>query len=318
METHSPPSSRTSTHAKPLLVVGSANIDLVANVDRLPCEGETVMGGCLRQFAGGKGANQAVAAARAGASVAFAGCVGGDAFGDWMADGLAREGIDLGLLRRTSDQPSGTALIAVDRSGRNQIVVVPGANAAVDEAQIESIDFGRFGCAVFQLEVPASSVWLCLRRASEAGCRTILNPAPAAEIPGDVFPFIDVLVPNEHELRLLAGREGTFADAAAELLARGVQTVVVTLGSAGAIGFGESGTIEVPAPVVEAVDTTGAGDAFTGVLGATLTAGADLATAMKRAVCAASLSVLSPGAQASYPDSAAIDAAMAEHDSHKP
>jgi ribokinase len=298
---------------KPLLVVGSANVDLVAGVDRLPTEGETVMGGSLSQFAGGKGANQAVAASRAGAAVAFAGCVGGDAFGDWLSEGLARECIDLALLRRTADRPSGTALIAVDRGGRNQIVVIPGANAAVDEKQIEAIDFGRHDTVVFQLEVPAASVWLGLRRAREAGCRTILNPAPAAEIPGDFFPLIDVLVPNEHELRLLAGNGGSVAGAAGELLARGVRTIVVTLGSAGAIGFGESGTIEVPAPVVEAVDTTGAGDAFTGVLAATLAAGSDLAAAMKRAVCAASLSVLSPGAQASYPDSAAIDAAMAAH-----
>jgi ribokinase len=295
---------------KSLLVVGSANVDLVAGVDRLPAEGETVLGGSLTQFAGGKGANQAVAAARAGASVAFAGCVGGDAFGGWLSDGLAREGIDLALLRRTPDRPSGTALIAVDRGGRNQIVVIPGANAAVDEKQIESIDFGRHGTVVFQLEVPAASVWLGLRRAREAGCRTILNPAPAAEIPADVFPLIDVLVPNEHELRLLSGNAGSVADSAGALLARGVRTVVVTMGPAGAIAFGESGTIEVPAPAVEAVDTTGAGDAFTGVLAATLAGGSDLATAMKRAVCAASLSVLSPGAQASYPDAASIEAAL--------
>jgi ribokinase len=300
--------------AKSLLVVGSANVDLVAGAERLPAEGETVLGGSLTQFAGGKGANQAVAAARAGAPVTFAGCVGGDVFGDWLAVGLAREGIDLSLLRRTADRPSGTALIAVDCHGRNQIVVVPGANAAVDEKQIEAIDFACHDTVVFQLEVPAPSVWLGLRRASEAGCRTILNPAPAAEIPADVYPFIDVLVPNEHELRLLTGGDGTVADAAGELLARGVRTVLVTLGSAGAVGFGESGSIEVPAPAVEAVDTTGAGDAFTGVLAATLAAGSDLAAAMKRAVCAASLSVLSPGAQASYPDQTAIDAAMAEYE----
>jgi len=302
------------TDVKSLLVVGSANVDLVAGVERLPAEGETVLGGSLTQFAGGKGANQAVAAARAGASVALAGCVGGDAFGDWLTEGLAREGIDLSLLRRTAERPSGTALIAVDRHGRNQIVVVPGANGAVDEKQIETIDFGRHRTVVFQLEVPGPAVWLGLRRARASGCQTILNPAPAAEIPREVFSLIDILVPNEHELRLLAGGEGSVADAAGELRARGVRTVVVTLGSAGALGFGESGTIEVPAPVVKAVDTTGAGDAFTGVLAATLVTGADLAAAMKRAVCAASLSVLSPGAQASYPDQTAIDAAMAEHE----
>jgi len=299
---------------KPVLVVGSSNTDLVASVSRLPLEGETVLGSGLAQFAGGKGANQAVAAARAGAAVAFCGCIGKDAFGDAMVEGLGREGISLDLLRRVDGVSSGTALIAVDDSGRNQIVVVPGANAFVDEAQMDALDFSAFGLAVFQLEVPSSAVWRGLQRAREAGCSTLLNPAPAAEIPADIFPLIDILVPNEHELRLLAGGDGTVADAAGELLARGVRTVVVTLGSAGAIGFGESGTIEVPAPVVKAVDTTGAGDAFTGVLAATLAAGADLEAATKRAVCAASLSVLSPGAQASYPDASAIDAALGGHE----
>ena len=167
---------------RPIIVVGSSNTDLVAQVNSLPGEGETVMGQRLQKFAGGKGANHAVAAARAGAQVAFAGAVGTDGFGDDAIKGFEKDGLNLRYLKRISDIPTGTALIAVDRDGQNQIIVVPGANEQVLPTDIEQIDFPKFGTAVFQLEIPHKSVWLGLRKAKEAGCRTISG---FGDSPGD-------------------------------------------------------------------------------------------------------------------------------------
>jgi ribokinase len=284
---------------KPILVIGSSNTDLVAAVERLPGEGETVMGSRLERFAGGKGANQAVAAARAGATVFFAGAVGSDDFGNQAVLGFEKDGLDLKYLKRLDGIPSGTALIAVDHKGKNQIIVIPGTNAHVFPADLEPIDFTQFGIVVFQLEIPHETVWAGLRKAKEAGCITILNPAPADDIPVEVFPYMDYLIPNEHELALIAGA-GSLEEQAATVRARGVEHLVVTLGKDGACCFGPDGRTDVPAPDLPVVDTVGAGDCFVGVFAALLNRGMELGAALRYAAAGASVSVGRPGAQSSY------------------
>ncbi|MCF7816770.1 MAG: ribokinase [Kiritimatiellales bacterium] len=291
---------------KPILVIGSSNTDLVASVERLPGEGETVMGSSLQKFTGGKGANQAVAAVRAGVPVAFAGAVGTDAFGDETIQAFQTDGLDLRYLRRTESAPSGTALIAVDRNGRNQIVVVPGANGLVDREQIDTIEFSEFGLAVFQLEIPHPAVWHGLKKAHEAGCITLLNPAPAATVPAEILALVDYLIPNEHELKILSQNGGTVEQMAKVMLDTGVKNLIVTLGSNGAACFSREGQISVPAPGVPVVDTVGAGDCFVGVFAAALYKGFDIEQSLVYAVSAASLSVGKAGAQASYGDWDAI------------
>lgn len=284
---------------KPILVIGSSNTDLVATVERLPGEGETVMGTRLERFAGGKGANQAVAAARAGVPVAFCGAVGSDAFGDDAVRGFEEDGLDLRYLKHAGDVSSGTALIAVDQGGQNQIVVVPGANACVLPEDLEAIDFPRFGMVVFQLEIPHETVWAGLKKAKEAGCCTILNPAPAADIPADAFQYIDYLIPNQHELELIAG-PGELEAQAEKALKQGVGTLVVTLGKYGACSFSDEGVIPVNTPDLPVVDTVGAGDCFVGVFAASLSRGLELRDALRYAAVGASLSVGRAGAQSSY------------------
>ena len=285
---------------KPVIVVGSSNTDLVASVERLPGEGETVMGTNLKKYAGGKGANQAVAAVRAGAAVAFAGAVGADAFGDETVQAFQTDGLDLRFLHRTEEAPSGTALISVDQNGKNQIVVVPGANGLVNKEQIDSIDFSEFGIAVFQLEIPRSSVWQGIQKAHEAGCITILNPAPASGVPSEILARVDYLIPNEHELEILSQTGGALEQMAEEMLAKGVQNLIVTLGAEGAACFNCAGCVSVPASDVPVVDTVGAGDCFVGVFAASLSRGYEVEQSMHFAVAAASISVGKAGAQASY------------------
>lgn len=297
---------------KSIIVIGSSNTDLVARVNRLPGEGETVMGESLQKFAGGKGANQAVAAARAGAPVSFAGAVGMDGFGVEAVRAFERDGLDLRYLKRIEEVPSGCALISVDRKGQNQIVVAPGANSHVLPEDIEHIDFPEFEIAVFQLEIPHESVWLGVRKAKAAGCRTILNPAPASVIPLDIFQHIDFLIPNQHELEHISSGD-SFDEQAAAVLARGVKNLVVTLGKDGVCCINADGKITVPAPDFPVVDTVGAGDCFCGVFAASLCRGAVLEEALLHAVTAASLSVGIPGAQASYLDGEKICAALKEN-----
>ncbi|MGZ0655458.1 ribokinase [Coraliomargarita sp. W4R72] len=298
---------------KKILVVGSSNTDMIAQVKSLPAEGETIMGFGFDQFVGGKGANQAVAAARSGAPVSFACCVGDDHFGGVTLEKLKLEGLDLSYAKQVKGTPSGLALIAVDEEGRNQIVVIPGANAALDEAQIDQIDFSAFEVVVFQLETPAAAVWYGLRQARAAGCTTIFNPAPAAEIPEDVLPLIDYLIPNEHELKVIAPQGGSRLDCANGLLAKGAGAVIVTLGGDGVACFQPRGVIEVPAPVVDVVDTVGAGDAFVGTFAAALARGKELQESLILSVCSASLSVQKSGVQASYAHFSNIEAMAAVH-----
>ncbi|HHC08166.1 MAG TPA: ribokinase [Actinobacteria bacterium] len=278
-----------------VVVVGSVNQDLVVRVPRHPIPGETVLGLGLSTWEGGKGANQAVVAARLGARVAFVGRVGADEAGGMLLAGLAAEGIDTRWVAVDGAVPSGTALITVDETGENAIVVVPGANHALGVADVRAAAETLEGAAVtlLQLEVPLEVV---VEAARLAGGTVVLNPAPARELPGDLLGRVDVLVPNRHELAALVG-----TDDPAAARALGVAAVVVTLGAEGAALVTDEGVVEVPAPVVEAVDTTGAGDAFCGTLAARLALGDDLVGAVRSAVEVAARATTRPGARGGYP-----------------
>jgi ribokinase len=269
-----------------VVVVGSINVDLVVTVDRLPAPGETVIGGRFARHGGGKGANQAVAAARAGARVRFVGAVGDDDFGAEAVAELAREGIDIGAIARLDGQATGVALIAVDREGRNQIAVASGANARVEAtaARIEAGDVCLLG-----FEVPDAAVVAAARVASQAGARIVLNPAPARPLPNELRGLGAIATPNAGEAQALGG-----ADAIASHTGG---PVIVTHGARGAVLHEAGGRTRLPAPTVEVVDTTGAGDAFNGVLAAGLAAGLDVHAAAERAVEAASASVRVAGAR---------------------
>lgn len=293
-----------------IAVLGSANMDLVVTVDRAPGRGETVTGRTYDTVPGGKGANQALAAARAGGEVAFLGAVGDDDFGRRITALLTESGVDVaGLV--VSDQPTGTAHITVDGDGDNSIVVVPGANGTVTEltdAHRAAID--RAELLLLQLELPLDLVTAAAVYAGSREVRVVLTPAPAVPLPAELLGAVDILVPNEHEAALLAGVDDPIA-AARSLAARGGD-VVVTLGSRGALRVREGIETEVPAFPVDAVDTTAAGDTFAGVLAVGLAEALDWETALRRASAAAALSVQRPGASSSMPDRAEIDAFLAE------
>jgi ribokinase len=277
-----------------IAVVGSINLDVVVEVQRHPAPGETVVGGDRRELPGGKGANQAVAASRLGATVALVARVGADDAGRRLRDGLAGEGVDLTHVLVDAEAPTGMALIAVDGAGENTIVVSPGANARVGAADVEAARDVLAGAAVtlVQHEVPEDAVAAAI---AGAGSRVVLNPAPARPLAGAV----DVLVPNRGELEALAGRAGDPVE-----LARGLEAaraVVVTLGPEGALVVEGERVERVPAQRVDAVDTTGAGDAFCGALAQALDSGADLVEAARWATRAAAASVTRVGAQDGMP-----------------
>ena len=287
-----------------VIVVGSANVDQVFSVERIPQPGETVMSTGLAVVRGGKGQNQAVAAARAGAKTAFIAARGTDSFGDLTEAGLREDGIDVTHLR-TVDGPTGTALIAVDRGGENSIIVEGGANAhLVDLTEDEKTAITAASVLLLQLEVPLETVVAAARAAASTSTITVLNAAPIRDLPDELLSDLDILVVNEHEAaHLLAARPGTITDL--------VPTVVQTLGAAGAVLYrrGEP-DVSVPAPVVTAVDATGAGDTFCGAFAAALAEGQDAVSALRFAVTAGSLSVQAHGAVPSIPLRAAIDAAL--------
>ncbi|MEI8410713.1 MULTISPECIES: ribokinase [unclassified Kribbella] len=292
-----------------VVVVGSANVDLVLPVQRIPRPGETVLSGVMTRGPGGKGANQAVASARAGARTAIVASLGVDDAGDLLRDALSGSGVDLSLVS-SSTTPTGTAIITVDESGENAIVVAPGANGELALTEDAARVVGRAKIVLSQLEIPFDTV----REAAATSSFFILNAAPAAELSDELLADVDLLVVNETEAELIAG-----ADRSA--LLKRVPAAVVTLGGAGAVILtrGE-GEIVVPGVPVDVVDTTAAGDTFCGVLAATLSAvsatdpitPSDLTNAVRRANVAASLSVQAAGAIASVPHGDAIDARYAE------
>ncbi len=278
-------------------VIGSANLDIVTRVNRLPRPGETLLGRSYDEYAGGKGLNQAIAAARSGAVTEFVGSVGDDAAGATLRrvltdDAVAASRLTIGAL------PTGRAVIFVDDSGENVIVVVAGANAEVTAP--ERVD----GTAVVlaQLEVSIATVTAGFRAARAAGAITLLNPAPAAELPPDLLAMCDIMVPNEHEVELLGGVD--------ELRRSGVATVIVTRGGHGVDVHTPTRTWHQPPYPVEVVDTTGAGDAFCGALAARLSAGASLDEAVRWAAAAGALATTRLGAVPAQPRSAEISALL--------
>jgi ribokinase len=290
-------------------VVGSINVDLVVATPRLPRPGETVLGGEFARHLGGKGANQAVAAARAGASVTMVGALGRDADGDESVAALEAEGIDVSFIRRV-DARTGVALIAVAPDGENLIVVAPGANALVgaDQASLPEMATGD-GVLLACLEVPMSAVMAAVGAARRIGLQPIVNPAPAQELPPDLLAAGPILTPNEDELLALTGEAD--ADAAvASLLDAGARAVIVTRGAGGALLADGSRRQQFAGRVVDVVDATGAGDAFSGVLAAWLAQGHPLDVATEAANTAAGLSVTRAGARGGMPSRAAVEAAL--------
>ncbi len=297
-----------------VVVVGSSNTDMVLRVPRIPRPGETVIGRDFAMAGGGKGANQAVAAARAGARVTFVARVGDDVFGERALAALAADGVDTRFVFRTADAPSGIALITVDERGENSISVASGANARLSAADIAraAAAFAGADILLLQLESPAEAVEAAVREANKRGVPVVLNPAPARELDDECLRGVAVLTPNEHEAGFLTGiavrDEPGARDAARRLRDRGPGTVVVTLGERGVYALAAGFDARVPAFKAVPVDTTAAGDVFNGALAVALAEKRPLPEALRFAQAAAAISVTRPGAQPSAPTRAEIGA----------
>lgn len=297
-----------------VVVVGSSNTDMVLRVPRIPCPGETVLGRDFAMAGGGKGANQAVAAARAGGRVVLVARVGDDVFGERALAGFAAAGIDVRHVLRTPGVPSGVALIDVDDRGENSISVASGANALLSAADVEGAAAAIAGADLIlvQLESPLETVEAAVRLAGENGVPVVLNPAPARPLDDGLLARVSVLTPNEHEAGLLTNvavrDEAGARDAAARLRARGARTVVVTLGERGVYALSDGFEGHLPAFKADPVDTTAAGDVFNGALAVALGEKRPLPEALRFAQAAAAISVTRPGAQPSAPTRAEIEA----------
>jgi ribokinase len=294
--------------APAICVVGSINLDMNAYVDRFPKVGETMHGLRFATGYGGKGANQAVMAARMGGAVSFVGSVGDDLFGRDMRANMAAEGISTEYITTSAGLSSGVAVITVSEQGDNTIIVIAGANGRVDATAVgaswEAIASARV--LVCQLEIPLEGTRLALRKAREAGVMTIFNPAPASrDLPDELFELSNICCPNETEAEILTGvtikNEEDAAEAAHRLLDRGAQNVIITLGARGSLLVNGAETLHIETDVVQPVDTVGAGDAFVGSLAYFLAGGKALPEAIRRANQIASISVQYAGAQSSYP-----------------
>lgn len=299
-----------------VVVVGSSNTDLVITSKRLPRPGETVLGGAFQVVAGGKGANQAVAAARAGARVTFVANIGRDGFGDAALRRLKAEGIRTRWVARSGTAPSGVALILVGARGENVISVARSSNSELSVAEVESAGraIQRARVVVAQLEVPLAAVARAVEMAAEAGVPVLLNPAPARGLPKRLLGRVTWLTPNASELGCLTGREveseAGLVVAARSLQRAGVAHVLVTCGARGVCWCDRAGVRWIPAPRVKAVDTVGAGDCFSGALAAALARGWEVEAAIRFAVQAASISVTRAGAQPSMPRREEIESSM--------
>lgn len=274
-------------------VVGSANLDLVATATRLPRPGETVAGSSYAEHAGGKGLNQAVAAARAGARVGFVGAIGDDAAGRTLRAALTTAGVDTSAVGVAQGVPTGRALITVDADAENSIVVVAGANATLT---VDEVPPARV--VLVQLETPLPSVTVALQLARRSGAITVLNPAPASRLDDDLLRLVDIVVPNEHEVDLLGGVD--------RLLRSGVVTIVTTRGTQGVSVVRVDDRWEQPPFAVDALDATAAGDSFCGYLAAGLAAGHELRDTVRRAAAAGALATTRRGAVASIPVAADV------------
>jgi ribokinase len=290
-----------------VVVAGSINMDVVATAERHPAVGETVAGKDILYFPGGKGANQAVAAAKLGAETKLIGRLGADAFGVKLRTFLAGQGVDLSLVRESAEAHTGTAIITLANAD-NTIVVIPGANGLVSANDVASLPLAKGDVAVSQFEIPLPTIAAFFEGARAAGAATVLNPAPAQKVSAELLRLVDILVLNETELGLLAGKtlsEGDkiecFVDAATSLRLNERQTICVTLGKRGVVALAGGETLMVRGRAVAAVDTTGAGDCFVGALAAQLARSAPFRDAVRYANVAASISVQRMGAAPSMP-----------------
>lgn len=292
-----------------VLVVGSANMDMVVSTSRFPKPGETVMARDFGMYPGGKGANQAVACAKLGGDVTFLGKVGRDMFRDRLLKSLDAEGVDASNVLVDEHAPTGIALITVDRTGQNEIVVVSGSNMKLtpDEVSRRKKLFERAGVVMLQLEIPIETVMMAARLAKAAGARVILNPAPApsAELPDELLRTVDYITPNESEAEMLTGNMATDGaasiDAARCLIERGVGDVLLTLGERGVVHVTVDGATAYPAYEVDVVDTTAAGDAFNGAFAYAVSRGQSIEDAVPFANAVAACCVTRRGAQTSMP-----------------
>jgi len=293
-------------------VLGSVNMDLVVTAPRLPLPGETIVGDEFHTSPGGKGANQAVAAARLGAEVRMVGRVGDDAFGSVLRQGLESHGVDVSRVALDPDSPSGTAIILLDADRQNHIVAVYGANMRCDGEQVRDTESALEGadCLLLQLEVPLETSLAAARIARRLGITVILDPAPASELPPSAYSAVDVLTPNQTEAADLTGRavndvaEGRIA--AGDLRRRGVGAAVVKLGPQGAVYASAEADGYMPAFKIEVADTIAAGDAFGGALGVALAEGISLKDAVRFGAAAGALAVSRPGAQRATPGRADV------------
>lgn len=310
--------SGAGSHHATICVVGSSNIDLISRVPRLPRLGETLIGHSFHMGYGGKGANQAVMAAKLGARVTMVTRVGRDVFGEGTLRNYSEQGIDTRHVRFDEERFSGVAPIFVDDNADNVIVIVPGANMGLTPEDARAARDVILAADVLccQLEIPVETTLEAFRIARSGGVRTILNPAPAMSLPDELLRLTDICAPNEVEIEQLTGRRAVtlpeMESAASELLRRGPRTVVLTIGDRGALLVDAEGAHHVPAVKVEAVDPTGAGDAFIGSLAVFIAEGLDLREATSRAVAVASLSVTRIGTQTSFPDRGRAEAFLAE------
>jgi ribokinase len=292
---------------KRIIVIGSSNTDMVIKTEKLPAPGETILGGKFLMNPGGKGANQSVAASRLGGKVTFISKRGNDLFGNQAVGLLMREGVDIKYIVKDPDLPSGVALITVDSTGENSIVVAPGSNGNLLKEDVPSVifDTGKFEILLLQLEIPIDTVEYSAVTASEHGIKVILNPAPARKLSDNLLKNTWLITPNETEAETITGviiTDIPSAERAAELIQeRGVKNVIITLGEAGAYIKSENYTGLIPGIKVKPVDTTAAGDVFNGALAVAISEGSDLKDAVIFANKAASISVTRMGAQASAP-----------------
>jgi ribokinase len=296
-----------------ILVIGSMNMDLVVSTDRRPNVGETILGNTFSTYPGGKGANQAVAAARLGAQVRMIGCVGQDDFGDTLLQNFQNNYVDTTYVKRSQTRETGIALITVDRDGENSIIVIPGANHNLqpdDLNQLES-EFTPAGILLIQLEIPLAVVVHAIRLGHKHKMSIILNPAPAQPLPDDLYPLLDYLIPNESELSLLTGcpdvGEAAIRSCAVLLRDKGLRNLLLTRGEAGTWLFTPKREAQLGAFPVQVVDTTAAGDAFIGGFATALAEGQSVDKAIRFGSAAGALAVTRPGAQTSLPNRAEVD-----------
>lgn len=301
-----------------ILVIGSMNMDLVVNTDEIPSIGETVLGNSMIQVPGGKGANQAVAMSKLEADVTFLGKVGSDAYGSSLLESMSMSGVNIDHIERNNNN-TGIAVINVDKNADNNIIVIAGANWNVDKKYLEKHRnlFQENDLVVFQLEIPLTTVKEGLKISKEYGKTTILNPAPAFDLDDETISYIDILIPNEHELERLSKikiiDEDSIISAAKVLINKGVNIIIITLGSEGVLYIDQQQTVHYPAFEVNVVDTTAAGDSFIAGFATEYLKTNNIKKSVERGQSTASLTIQKMGAQSSLPTKADVDSFMSDN-----